>query len=108
VETPIRVRLKATGTVENPIITNLNTGEYIRVKRDLTEGDKLEINTAFGNKRVEIIKPDGSRENAFHYIDYKSKFFSIGSGDTRIKYDADVGNNNLDVSIYYTPRYLGV
>ena len=102
------VSLKATGTVENPIIENLDTGEYIKVKRTLSEGDTLEINTAFGNKRVEIIKPDGSRENVFNYIDYESTFFSIESGDNTIKYDADVGNNNLDVSIYYTPMYLGV
>ena len=108
VEAPIRIRLKATGTVENPVITNLDTGEFIRIKRGLSEGDTLEINTVFGNKRVEIIRPDGSRENAFNYIDYKSAFFSIEPGDTQLKYDADIGNNNLDVSIYYTPRYLGV
>lgn len=108
VETPIKVRLKATGTVENPIIENLNTGEYIRIKRTLAEGDTLEINTAFGNKRVEIIKPDGNRENVFHYIDYKSTFFQLAGGDNTIKYDAEVGENNLDVSIYYTPQYLGV
>ena len=108
VDTPIRVRLRATGTVINPIIENLDTGEFIRVKRTLSEGDTLEINTAFGNKRIEIIKPDRSRENVFHYIDYKSTFFSLSDGDNTIKYDAEVGENNLDVSIYYTPRYLGV
>lgn len=108
VETPIIIKIKATGTVEMPVITNLNTGEYIRIKRGLEEGDTLEINTEFGNKRVEIIRPDGTRKNVFHYIDYKSKFFSVESGDTQIKYDADVGENNLDVSIYYTPRYVGV
>ena len=108
VDTPIKVKLKATGTVINPIIENLDTGEFIRVKRTLAEGDTLEINTAFGNKRVEIIKPDGSRENVFHYIDYKSTFFQLVGGDNTIKYDAEVGENNLDVSIYYTPNYLGV
>lgn len=108
VETPIRVRLKAIGTVENPIITNLDTGEYIKVKRTLSKGDVLEINTEFGNKRVEIIRDSGVRENAFNYIDYKSKFFSIASGDTRIKYGADLGDSNLDVFIYYTPLYIGV
>ena len=108
VETPIRVVLRAIGTVENPIIENLDTGEYIRVKRTLSKGDVLEINTEFGNKRVEIIRDDGSRENVFNYIDYKSKFFSIDSGDTRLKYGADLGDSNLDVYIYYTPRYLGV
>ncbi len=108
VDTPIKVTLKAVGTVVNPVIENLDTGEYIRVKRTLAEGDTLEINTAFGNKRVEIIKPDGSRENVFHYIDYKSTFFSLSDGDNTIKYDAEVGENNLDVSIYYTPNYLGI
>lgn len=108
VKAPIRVSLKATGTVINPMIENLETGEFIRIKRTLSEGDTLEINTAFGNKRVEVIKLDGTRENVFHYIDYQSKFFSIDNGDTRLKYDAEVGNNNLDVSIYYTPRYLGI
>lgn len=108
VDTPIKVRLKATGTVISPIIENLNTGEFMRIKRTLLEGDALEINTAFGNKRVEIIKNDGSRENVFHYIDYKSTFFSLSGGDNTIKYDAEVGENNLDVSIYYTPNYLGI
>lgn len=108
VETPIKVKLKAVGTVINPIIENLDTGEYIRIKRTLLEGETLEINTAFGNKRVEIIKPDESRENVFHYIDYKSTFFGLSSGDNTIEYDAEIGENNLDVSIYYTPRYLGV
>lgn len=108
VDTPIKVRLKATGTVINPIIEKLDTGEFIRVKRSLEIGDILEINTAFGNKRVEVIKPNGMRENVFHYIDYKSTFFSLEGGDNTIKYDAEVGENNLDVSIYYTPNYLGV
>ncbi len=108
VDTPIKVTLRAVGTVINPIIENLDTGEFIRVKRELAEGDTLEINTAFGNKRVEVIKPDGSRENVFHYIDYKSTFFQLAGGDNTIKYDAEVGENNLDVSIYYTPNYLGI
>ena len=108
VDTPIKVKLKAVGTVINPIIENLDTGEFIRIKRTLAEGETLEINTAFGNKRVEIIKPDGSRENVFHYIDYKSTFFQLSGGDNTIKYDAEVGENNLDVSIYYTPNYLGI
>lgn len=108
VETPIKVKLRATGTVINPIIENLDTGEFIRIKRTLLEGEALEINTDFGNKRVEIIKPDGSRENVFHYIDYKSTFFQLAGGDNTIKYDAELGENNLDVSIYYTPQYLGV
>ena len=43
VDTPIKVKLKATGTVINPIIENLDTGEFIRIKRTLKV--KLEINT---------------------------------------------------------------
>lgn len=108
VATPIKVHLKATATVENPIITNLSTGEYILIKRQFAKGETLEINTEFGNKRVEAVSENGDRTNVFHYIDYNSSFFLIAPGDTQLSYDAEVGNNNLDVSIYYTPRYLGV
>lgn len=108
VETPIRVNLRATGTVVNPVITNMDTGEFIRVNRTLSSGDILEVNTEFGNKRVDIIRENGDRENAFNYIDYKSTFFSISIGDTRLEYAAEVGENNLDVYIYYTPLFLGV
>ena len=108
VETPIRVVLRAIGTVENPIITNLDTGEFIKVKRTLSKGDVLEINTEFGNKRVEIIRDDGSRENVFNYIDYKSKFFSIDSGDTRLKYGADLGDSNLDVYILHSKIFRSI
>lgn len=107
-DTPIRIILEATESVINPIVENLETGEYVRVNRRLLKGDKLEIDTSYGNKRVEIIRSNGDRENAFNYIDYKSSFFSIDPGDSRIKYDAEAGNGNLDVRIYYTPRYMGV
>lgn len=107
-KTPILVSLKATGNVTDPIITNNDTGEYIRVNRVLADGDELLIDTKFGNKRVEIIRSNGERENAFHYIDYKSDFFSVASGDNEIEYGAEIGEANLDVYIYYTPRYVGI
>lgn len=107
-ETPILVSLKATGNVTNPIITNNDTGEFIRVNRVLAEGDELLIDTKFGNKRVEIIRSNGKRENAFHYIDYRSDFFSVASGDNEIEYGAEIGEANLDVYIYFTPRYVGI
>lgn len=84
----------------------METGEFIRVNRTIEEGYKLIINTAFGNKRVEIIAPDGTVTNAFHYIDLDSTFFSLDVGNTKIGFIADGGNP--EVYVTYKNRYLSV
>lgn len=104
VPTPIQVEFR--GVAVNPKITNMETGEFIRVNRTIEEGYKLIINTAFGNKRVEIIAPDGTVTNAFHYIDLDSTFFSLDVGNTKIGFIADGGNP--EVYVTYKNRYLSV
>lgn len=104
VSTPIQVEFR--GVAINPKITNMETGEFIRVNRTIEEGYKLIINTAFGNKRVEIIAPDGTVTNAFHYIDLDSTFFSLDVGNTKIGFIADGGNP--EVYVTYKNRYLSV
>lgn len=104
VETPVEIIFK--GPAVNPKITNLHTGEFIRVKRTLTADDKLIINTEFGNKKVEI-ETDEIRINAFNYIDLSSTFFQLQPGDNVLEYSTD----SLDpssVSIRYKNRYVGV
>lgn len=108
VECGMRIEFKALGTVVSPSIFDINTRKYIRVKRNLQAGDKLIINTSFGNKRVEMIRSNGIRENVFHYIDLDSEFLQLTPGDNLLRYDAEEGIDNLEVSIYYKPLYLGV
>lgn len=105
VETPIEITFK--GPAINPKIINILTGEFIRVKRTLTSDDTLVINTEFGNKKVEILKIDGTKQNAFNYIDLNSSFFQLNQGDNVIEYSTD-GLEPSSVAIKFRKRYLGV
>ena len=108
VECGIRVEFRALSTVSNPSIFDFNSREFIKVKQDLVAGDKLIITTHFGNKRVELIKSDGTVENVFNYIDLDSTFLQLQPGDNLLQYDAEQGIDNLEVAIYHRPLYVGI
>lgn len=104
VETPIEIEFH--GPAVNPKIINHTTGEFIRIKKEITSDEVLYINTAFGKKRVEIIRNE-TREDAFDYIDLDSRFFSLRPGDNVIEYQSE-NVAPQSVQIYYYNRYLGV
>jgi len=104
VPTPVRVEFR--GPVVNPKITNQATGEFIKVNATIPENFKLIIDTTFGNKRVDIIAPDGVVTNGFHYIDLESTFFNLDVGETRFSFITDGGN--AEVYVEYKHRYLSV
>lgn len=105
VETPVEIEFH--GPAVNPKIINHATGEFIRIKKEITSDEVLYINTAFGKKKVEIIR-NGTREDAFDYIDLDSRFFSLRPGDNVIEYQSENGLAPQSVQIYYYNRYLGV
>lgn len=106
VSTPVLIKFR--GPALNPKVSNLTTGEFIKVNRELLDGEVLEINTEFGNKRVEIISPDGTRTNVFYWIDINSSFFQLEVGESELEYDADTGVNNASVLLSYRNRYNGI
>ncbi len=97
------VRFIAAGPVINPQITNLTTGEYVRLLDTLYAGDELIISTTTKNKYVRL-----NGRNHIHKIDRTSTFFSLLCGDNALSYASDEGWQNLDVYLSYTPLYLGV
>lgn len=105
-KTPVIIEF--TGPATNPIVTNETTGESIKVNRVINSGDVLEVNTAFGNKTVEIISPNGSRTNVFNYIDLDSEFFQLIPGENVVSFSSDDADKAGSVSIQYKNRYLGV
>lgn len=103
----IEIRFKALATVVNPSLFNVNTREYIKLNKTMIAGETIVVTTHFGSKRVES-HLNGVITNAFNWLDLGSTFLHLDPGDNLLRYDADDGLNNLEVDIYYTPRYLGV
>lgn len=106
VETPVEIEFY--GPAINPTVKNNTTGEVIIVKRTLVEGETLLISTEFGNKRVEVLRADGSRENVFNWIDLSSSFFQLQTGDNELEYTSNNDSYVSSVLIKYRNRYVGV
>ena len=91
------------GPAKNPKITLVGSGQFVRVKVDMKQGDVLVIDT---NMRHQVIELNG--ENTYHKIDRLSEPFELQVGSNYLEYDADENYTNLDVRLFYTPLYLGV
>lgn len=103
----LKVQFKALATVTNPSLFNVNTREYFKINKVIEAGEVITVTTHFQNKRVELNR-NGEISNAFNWIDLESTFLQLDIGDNLLRYDADDGLDNLEVSIWYTPQYLGV
>lgn len=106
IESP--VILVFNGPLKNPVITNNTTGKKISVVQQIADNEKLEINTAFGQKYVTIIRGDGTRENAFHYVSPDSEFWSLIPGLNRVSYSATDDSDDASVILSFYHRYVGV
>lgn len=101
IETYTKIIIEADGTVENPKIMHNNS--YIRILDVLNSGDVVEIDMV-GN----TIKKNGV--NCIGKVDRHSSFSGmvLRTGDNDISFDADNGDTNMKVVLYYNLRYLGV
>lgn len=98
---------KALGTVVNPELMNVETGEFIRINTEMSSGQEIHVYTHFAGKRV--VSVIGTTEtNAFALIDVGSTFLQLSVGKNVLRYDAQEYMDLLEVVINYRPQYLGV
>ena len=107
VRTGIRIEFQALGDVVNPIITSVDSQEFIRLNITLQDGDVLTLSTGYGDKWAKLYR-DGVSTDALRYVDVDSTFLQLATGDNLIRYDAELGLSNLEVSIFHNNLYLGV
>ena len=106
VKTPVLILF--TGPAVYPKVTNLTTGEFVAVRKELMEDETLYINTAYGQKSIEIEK-NGVRSNGYNYIDKNSFLsFNLAVGDNILKYSNGRTDLTNAVEVRYRRRYLGV
>ncbi len=101
VETYIKIVIKADGEVENPKI--IQNDVFIRLLDRLISGDTVEIDMV-----ANTIRKNG--ENCIGKVDRQSSFSGmvLYPGDNTISFDADNGDTNMKVFLYYNLRYMGV
>ena len=107
VDTGMIIKFRALGTVVNPSLVNVNTGESFKINRTLTAGEIITVNTNSGKKRIESTL-NGVTTNIFNNIVFGSTFLQLEIGDNLFRYDADQYLEALEVDIYHSPQFVGV
>lgn len=108
VRTGMRIVFRAIGTVTNPELLNVDTGEFIKFNNlTLLSGDVLTVSTYYGKKEITIAS-NGVVSDGFRYLDVDSTYIQLALGDNLFRYDAESNQENLEVSIYHNNKYLGV
>lgn len=95
------------GTVTNPSIVNLETGEYIKFKINLAMGDVLTVNTGYSKKDA-VLKSGNTETNVLKLMDAGSTFIQLAEGDNLFRCEAGSGADNLETVVYHNGLYLGV
>jgi hypothetical protein len=104
VPSPIRVEFRNDST--NPKLTLVDTGEFIKLETEIADGEKVEVNTAYGNKTAIRTDINGTKTSAYHLVTADSTFFSLPVGENRISFEASAGM--AEVYIYWRNLYIGV
>lgn len=107
VESGMIIEFKALGTLTNPSILNVETQEFFKINKSMVAGEIITVNTNVGAKKV-IDNLNGVETNILNLIDLDSTFLQLKVGDNLLRYDADTNLNNLEISVFYNPFYLGV
>ena len=102
-----QIVFKALGTVSNPELMNVDTGDVMRLNTTMAAGEELRVYTHFAGKRV-VRQAGQTQSNAFSQLDTDSTFLQLGTGRNTLRYSAAENIDLLEVSIYYRPLFLGV
>ena len=101
---PFTATFTATDTVENPKITNVQTGAFLLINKTLEPGETVVVENTHGKTYV-TSSVDGSIRGA---LDLDSSLFRLAVGDNVLKPEADTGLAQLDVQITFAPEKPGV
>lgn len=106
--TGLTIRLIATdNNISNPIIYNVNTGEFMSIDTILNKGNEIIINTNKGQKSITKIV-DGTESNIINSLNGSSTWLQLDAGTTDFTYGADNNDEKLLVIFEYNHRYEGV
>lgn len=98
------LQIYAMGEAKNPVISEVNTGKFLRMNKTLAVGEGVFI-AIRPDSLTAVSDIDGDIEGC---IDIESSLFSLDPGDNVVKYDAEEGRGNLTVSLRFSDKFAGV
>lgn len=107
IETGLSIVFEAHGSVKNPKITNMSTGEFIQINKTMTAGEKIVICTEDSKESITSIL-NSTASNCFKYFDLASSWMQLKLGENVMIYGAEKNVDSLDVMLQYTNKYLEV
>lgn len=107
VETGMIITLRASGTVVNPAIYDVDTGEYFKINKTMTTGDVITINTKDKEKSITLLSA-GVLSNIIGNIEYGSTWLKLRPGDNIMLITATTLPENLISSVSVINQYEGV
>lgn len=100
IETGCIIRMKSRGTLSNPKIENVFTGERILINKSLVAGEEIVINTNDGKEKgLWGSINDAESENYFKYWNFDNTWFKIPPGTSLLGYSVD---NDLEALLEVT------
>lgn len=107
VETGMIITFKAVaGTIINPSLMNVNTGEELTIEATLESGEEVIVNTGYGTKSCRNTTLD---ENWLQYVSLESIWLQMPVGISSFRYDYDEeSTGTLECNVYYTPQLIEV
>jgi hypothetical protein len=94
----------ARNAVENPRISNVNTGETLILNKSMVSGERVVVEITHDRTYV-TSSVDGNIRGA---LDLDSTLFRLGVGDNVLKPEADSGLSQLEVQINFATEIVGV
>lgn len=106
VPAPILVRMF--GDAETVRIINITTGRTLEVTGAIAAGDYIEVDTAFGAKRITLVEADGTRTSVMDRVNLAAAdFWQLAPGVNTVRFEADV-NTSGSATLYWRQRYAGL
>lgn len=107
VPAPFIVMFIAKTALKNPKITMVDTGEFLRIHKDMQAGERIVIDLTKQVLEVSQLL-EGAETDAINYFDINSSVtMSLKAGDNLIRYDADENRGGLDVKIIHHDTWAG-
>lgn len=107
IETGVIINLFASGNVSMPIIYDVIKQTFIALDVDMVNGDKIEINTNVGEKKITLTR-DGVTTKILGNMRPNSTWFTLEAGDNVFTYECADGIENLQVTFTNRVLYGGV